>query len=377
MPAQRDQIRGSFLGLAWGDAFGSPVEGWQPETIRAVFGDYLQLPDEYPLGRITPLGKKVLQRLRPLGLHSDDTQQAMALINVCLSGWSPEAWAEWLVAGRKKMAWRGYGRNFAAAVGKMAKGKPPRQTGTPTAGVGAAMRSAPLGALYRDDPERLAQVAMESSLCTHGDIRAAALAFAIAHAASALIAGQTPDQVRAGLPAVVAAREREWVHGHEDWTFDRSAGLAVSRCLEEFFAEDLHDPERIRARISELARPHLARGFTRAHPNQGFVLLGGLHGLVMALIPEEDPGKILAEIVAQGFDTDTVAAICGGLLGARYGTGWIPLHRLRDRARLEDYADALVERQGPPEDRATFLEREADWTKQEAAYQKTLAATAP
>src|SRR5262245_43438281 len=99
MPTQHDRIRGSLLGLAWGDAFGCPVEGWQTETIRKVFGDYRQLPDDYPLDQLVPLGKRVLRHLRPLGLHTDDTQQALALVNVCLSGWWPEAWGEWLVEG--------------------------------------------------------------------------------------------------------------------------------------------------------------------------------------------------------------------------------------------------------------------------------------
>ncbi len=69
-----------------------------------------------------------------------------------------------------------------------------------------------------------------------------------------------------------------------------------------------------------------------------------------------------------GYDTDTVAAIwcahypppgltvlhsvvlaslthsacSGSVLGARFGTGWIPMHRLLERERLETYAEALV-----------------------------------
>jgi ADP-ribosylglycohydrolase len=349
------------------------MESWRAESIRKVFGDCRQLPDEYPLDQIAPLGKQVLRRLRPLGLHSDDTQQALALINVCLTGWSAETWAGWLIHGKKQKAWRGYGRNFSAAVGRMSKGTPPRRAGAATGGIGAAMRIAPIGALYRDDPVRLAEVALESSFCTHGDIRAGALAYAIAFTASALIAGQPAAEIRTELPAIVAAREKEWLDGHAEWKIDRMAGPLVSRCLSEFFATNLEEPEQIRAKVSELARPHLAKGFSRAHPNQGFVLLGGLHGLVMALTAADDAGSVLAEIIRQGFDTDTVAAICGGLLGARLGTGWIPLDRLRDRRRLERYASALVERKEAPEDLETFTRCEADWTRAEAAYQKSIA----
>ena len=377
MPSVTERIRGTLLGLAWGDVCGCPVEGWRAERIRQVFGDFVRLPDDYPLDRLAPLGKKVLKRLRPLGLHSDDTQQALALINVCLGGWSPEVWAGWLVHGQQQKAWRGYGRNFQMAVRQLTKGAPPQQAGAATGGIGAVMRIAPLGALYRDDPPRLAQAVVESSLCTHGDIRAAAFAFAVAHAAARFVMGHSVPEIRAALPGTVAAVEEEWLQGHAEWTIDRTAGHLVSRCLEEFFRDEWEGPEQIRTRIGELARPHLAKGFTRAHPSQGFVLLGGLHGLAMALTEQDDPAGILAEIVRQGFDTDTVAAIAGGLLGARFGIEWVPLQRLRDRERLERYADALVERGAPPEDLDTFVKCEAAWTKEEKKYQKTLVDATP
>jgi ADP-ribosylglycohydrolase len=238
------------------------------------------------------------------------------------------------------------------------------------------MRIAPLGALYRDDPARLAQVAVESSLCTHGDIRAAAFAYAVAHAAADFVMGKTVEEIKAGLPAAVAARETEWLDGHAEWAIDRSAGHLISRCLEEFFTAMPEEPEQLRARISALARPYLAKGFTRAHPSQGFVLLGGLHGLAMALLKNDDAPAILSEVARQGFDTDTVAAITGGLLGARLGTGWIPLERLRDRARIEGYADALVERGAPVEDLDSFARRETEWTRVEIDYQKSMIETA-
>jgi ADP-ribosylglycohydrolase len=371
-PSQADRIRGALLGLAWGDVFGCPVEGWRAAQIERVYGRYDRLPEEYPLARIAPLGKKALKHLRPLGLHSDDTQQALALVHVCLTGWSPEAWAEGLLEGQRRGAWRGYGRNFAGALARLTKGDPPRRAGGTTAGVGATMRIGPLGALFWDDPEHLGRAVMESSLVTHGDVRAGAFAYAVSRAAAALVAGQGPSQVRAELPGRVAEREAEWLAGHADWAIDRTAGHLISRCLTEFFAGPLTPPEQVRQRISELARPHLADGFTRAHPNQGFVLLGGLHGLAAGLAEPADPARILSEIVAQGYDTDTVAAISGSLLGARLGCDWIPRNRLLDRERLEAYAESLVRRQGGPEGREEFLRREADWTRREAEYQAAL-----
>ncbi|NEO80555.1 ADP-ribosylglycohydrolase family protein [Moorena sp. SIO4G3] len=99
-----------------------------------------------------------------------------------------------------------------------------------------------------------------------------------------------------------------------------------------------------------------------------------LHALAMALFPQDDPEFLLAEIIRQGYDTDTVAAICGGILGARFGTNWIPLERLQERERLENYAAALVDFYVPVEHIETFLAREAELSQQEANYQKKVMA---
>jgi ADP-ribosylglycohydrolase len=376
-PTREEKIKGSLLGLAWGDVLGCPVEGWRASEIQAIYGNYEELPREYPFQKIASMRHEKLKRLRPLGLHSDDTQQALGLIDVCLSNsfWSRELWADWLVQGMQTGAWRGYGRNFSSAVHKLAKGKKPQHSGSTSAGIGAAMRVAPLGALYRDNPEVLAEAVMESSLITHGDIRAGALAYAVAYTTAALISGQAPEEIKAQLPDAVASVETLWLEGHADWVLDRSAGHLVSQGIAKIFAKKLDDPELIRQKISKVAKPHLAKGFTKAHPNQGFVLLGGLHALTMALSLEKAPGFILTEIIRQGYDTDTVAAICGGLLGSRFGTSWIPLEQFIDRKRLADYAEALVVRDVPPEDQETFVDREADLTKQEVNYQARILAT--
>ncbi len=374
MPAWEDRARGTLLGLAWGDVLGCPIEGWRKDDIERVYGAYTSLPEEYPLDRIQPT-REVRRRLRPLGIHSDDTQQALALIAVCLGGpWSPARWAEWLVVAMQRGALRGYGRNFQQAVHKLARGSPPEHAGSASAGMGAAMRVAPLGAIYRDRPEELAQVAMESSLVTHGDLRAAALAFAVARSAALLIGGDSAEAVRARLADDVAAVELEWVEHRPGWGIDRSGKCMVSQEIRALFTALPEDLAGLRAVISERARPHLARGFTKAHVNQGFAILGGLHGLAVGLFPSGSPVELLASIMRQGDDTDTVGAIAGGLLGARFGTDWIPIDRLRDGPRLEVYADALVTRDGAPERRDGFIERERELTDEEKRYQTLLIA---
>jgi ADP-ribosyl-[dinitrogen reductase] hydrolase len=359
-----DRARGSLLGLAWGDVLGSPIEGWRRTEIEQVYGTYSSLPEQYPLDLIP--SRETRRRLRPLGLHSDDTQQALALINVCLAtrSWSLGLWAQWLVVGMQRGAFRGYGRNFQEATHKLSRGAPPEHS--------AAMRVSPLGALYRDRSDELATVVMESSLVTHSDIRAGALAFAVARAISLLVNGVSVSEVRHRLPSDVDTVETEWLYGHRGWGMDRSAGHVVSESIAAILEQDFADFDALRHGISLNSRPHLAAGIMKAHPNQGFVLLGGLHGLAMGLWPEGAPNDLLCEIMRQGYDTDTIGAICGGILGARYGTGWIPKERLHDRKRLEAYADALVSCDAPPESRDTFIEKEYDLTLIEKQFQTEL-----
>lgn len=368
--AQRQ--RGAVWGLAWGDALGCPVEGWREEQIAAYFGRYPTLPDAYPLEELSPSTRR---QLRPLGLHSDDTQQALALLAVCLApaGFSPEAWGVCLVEGARRQAWRGTGPHFERALEALARGVDPRAAGSPSAGIGAAMRVAPLGGLYCDDAAALAWVATEASAVTHGDVRALALAYAVAWCAAAFVRGESVEAVRAALPGAVREEEARWL-GAQDvtWRVTREAGHAVSESLGALLASPVPDFASLRARLAQLARGHLTSPIADLHPNQGFVLLGGLHAVGMALWPEAEPHLLLSEVVRQGYDTDTVAAILGGLLGARLGDSWVPKARLVGAELLGAYAEALVRRDGPLGGVDGLLTLEASWTQDERRFQQGL-----
>lgn len=366
----RDRARGALLGLAWGDVLGCPVEGWRAVDIARHFSAYETLPEAYPPS-IVDLSPRRRRRLRPLGLHSDDTQQTLALLAVILDadGWSAAGWADRLVAGADADAWRGTGPNFDAAVAALRKGDPPQRSGSLSAGIGAAMRSGPSGVAFTDAPDDLAAVVMEASLTTHRDLRAAATAYAVAEAVRRLVSGEQPTEVLTGLPAQVRAVEDAWQASH-DWQVQAAhGGHAVSTALDMLSFDPPADLASLGRRVSELARPHLAVD-ARANPNEGFALLGGVHGLVAGLLGDPNPAGRLAAVIAKGDDTDTVGAICGTVLGARHGDGWIPTDRMVDAARLRRWADALADGGPPPEDRAAFLHREAELTGWERDFQR-------
>jgi ADP-ribosyl-[dinitrogen reductase] hydrolase len=367
-----DRIKGALLGLAWGDILGCPVEGWRAHEIRETYGVYENLPHTYPLD---PISEKRRKKLRPPGLHSDDTQQAMALVLALLSGgWDRERWKRMLVRGMQEEAWRGIGRNFVAAVHRLRKGEDLKQSGSPSAGIGAAMRTGPVGAVFPRTEEREDRLiaVLESTLMTHSDQRAAVFAAVVAEAVSLFIQDRSREEVLRELPEfALLAEERARGLAEDGWKVEEADSRLVSEALREAAAWVDLPVEELRRRISEGARPHLAEGFTRAHPNQGFVLLGGLHALLMACRSDMKPQEILLSIIREGFDTDTVAAIAGSILGARFGCEWIPAERLVDGERILRYAEALVSQEAP-ETEKEFFRREAEWTAREREFQRGL-----
>jgi ADP-ribosylglycohydrolase len=150
-------------------------------------------------------------------------------------------------------------------------GIPPGRSGVRSAGNGAAMRAAPIGVFYRDDLVRLRAFVEASSRITHTDERAIQGALAVALAAAAS-----------------ARRETE---------LDLDEVLTHPAWCEPFVPGD---------RISGYVVPtvHAALACWRAHP--------------------DDYRAAVTKAVEMGGDTDTVAAIVGGIVGASVGEAGIP-----------------------------------------------------
>jgi hypothetical protein len=128
------------------------------------------------------------------------------------------------------------------------------------------------------------------------------LAVAVVHAATDLMNGCAVSEVRRTLP-------------------DKVPDRVLARVLRHVLLQD--DSAAVREHLVTCVRPHLGAKFAKAHPNQGLALLGGVHALAVALLPDVDPRSALEEVASLGQDADVVAAICGALLGARFGTDWM------------------------------------------------------
>jgi ADP-ribosylglycohydrolase len=297
-----DRKLGLLLGTAIGDALGLPYEGLSRAAVRR------QLTAERCRYRL--LGKT--------GFVSDDTQLTVATAEAMLTGrgdvdQTVRAFRRRLLAWLATLPWGIGGATLRACV-LVALGV--RRSGRRSAGNGAAMRSAVVGAWSAGDGvarERLTRALAE---VTHTDLRAVDGAAFVAEVAALAVAAPTDA--------------------------DREA--LVRRALEV-----VRDAE-----LRKAIEAALAAGDDDV-PSTGFVvhtLQAVVHVFVRA---GADPLPSVVRCIRLGGDTDSTAAILGAWLGALHGAGAWPgelIARLQGgpngREHLVRLAKALAEGGAPP-----------------------------
>lgn len=342
-----DRVRGSLLGLAVGDALGAPLEGLTAQQIKTHYGRVKNYVDGVQAWKRKPY------RWRMRGLYSDDTQQTLALCDVLIDrGRVDQArLAEIYLAmadapGPFLGVHRGVGRSFRQVVDDLRRGASPRWSGQTKAGIGAAMRIAPVG-LLSDEPHGLFPAVMEASLTTHRDVRSLSGALAVAHGVRRLAAGEPRDpSLFLWLASDVARDEARIVaegYGDVVMAMDAHAG-AVSKALAH--AESLLDSPRDRAlpALAEEANRHGAEPDCK-RPTMGFPP-ACIPTCLYVLLTTDSFEEAVLEIVNLGGDADTTGAILGALAGAHYGVDAIPsrwLEGLQNRDGIEARAMALAQ----------------------------------
>jgi ADP-ribosylglycohydrolase len=196
----------------------------------------------------------------------------------------------------------------------------PERSGVYSAGNGPAMRAALLGVLF-EDRQRLAEWVRVCTRLTHTDPRAERGALVVAHVAH------------------LAARDG-WNRPHDVLAPLLSCLPGARDELAQRIAEVVDSVERQESTAAYAARLGLARGVT------GYVN----HTVPVALhaslsFPTDVRGAVMA-VVACGGDTDTTAAIAGGIVGAGVGRNGIPtdwLNQLTDWPRSVAWMDRLAQ----------------------------------
>jgi len=278
-------IVGSILGTAVGDSIGLPYEGLSRQRARKILGQ----PERHRLffGR---------------GMISDDTEHtcmvAQALID---SGGDVRAFA-------RLLAWRlrfwiialpaGIGMATLRSILRLWIGFSPEHSGVFSAGNGAAMRAAVIGAAV-DDPSLLRQLVRACARITHTDPKAEQGAYAVALAAQMI-------------------RHDARIDGRRYLAeLSSSLGDAADEFLASIVAA-VDSVERGQNTESFAADLGLAKGVS------GY----SLHSIPVAihawLANQNDLRGAVTAVVRCGGDTDSTGAIVGGIVGTAVGKEGIP-----------------------------------------------------
>ena len=301
MTVDPDRGAGVLLGLACGDALGRPVEGLPAHAIESRYGRLDEM-----------VGDGVHHQ--PPGTLTDDTDLALCLARslVDRGDFAPtdvaERFVAWYEAGPI-----GMGRLTADAVRNLQDGLSWDEAGRrvwrsrpegENAGNGSVMRCAPYAIAFAHDPIRLETVSRESSAITHADPRCTAGC--------------------AVLNATLAAILRDEADGPEAFALARSR------------VDDV--PEELEAGLDAVPLPS-GRCRTTAY------VVDTLQAALSVGLTAESAEAGIVEAVNLGGDTDTVGAVTGAVVGARFGAASVPERWLSvlDRAdELRDLGEALA-----------------------------------
>lgn len=310
MTKSETAIIGSLLGTAVGDALGLPYEGMSRVRVRA-FGE---IRHRFLLGR---------------GMFSDDTEHTLMLAAAMHSH------RDDVNAFQRSFAWKlrwwllglpaGVGLSTAKAILRLWIGFPPSKSGVRSAGNGAAMRSAIVGVFWADDDAKRREFALAACRVTHTDPRAEESAILVAEAA-ALAANRIPT-----VEVLIHLRS-----------------FVTSEIMKEQF-EVLEQTLSENNSVSEFAtRMGCGYGVSGFAPHTVAV------ALFAWLRHRDDFETAVRSVIACGGDTDTVAAITGGICGAEVGEKGIPTAWIdaicdwpRSVSHLREVASALADNAKP------------------------------
>ncbi len=281
----RTHAEAILFGLALGDALGYPTE-------------FLTLNEGIRLR----YGAQGIQEPPNPALYSDDTQMTVALTEGLLdAGFNADLDTQMNAIAKRFIEWKHSAENNRApgntcmiGVRHYEEGMPWRESGVASSkGCGSAMRVATIGYFYQHDEAMLRIVADSSGIITHGHSAAVAASIAGAYLVKLALDGVHPDAYLGRVQAFVGGISND---------FDQ-AMLRLGHVL-AWGSE-------------EAALRHLGEGWV------------GEEAIALAMYcvmryPDDYVGGVRRGANTDG-DSDSIACIAGGILGARLGLDVIPL----------------------------------------------------
>lgn len=282
-----DPFAGFVLGMAVGDALGLPREGLSRQRAARMYGG-APLEHRLVFGRGMVSDDTEHMRMTALALLAEPTNTAR--FAKCLA-WKLRWWMLALPAGT--------GMATAKSIARLWVGWSPDRSGVRSAGNGPAMRAGVLGLCLHRDGDPLREFVRVTTRMTHVDPRAETGALLIALGARE--AGRSNGSPIDSTKFLQLCREQplddEWVQ--------TLAAVEQSLAGDESAAEFA-------------ARLGLDRGIS------GYIVSTVAAVLFCWLRWPGEFRRPMEEIIQLGGDTDTTAAILGGLAGATCGPESIP-----------------------------------------------------
>ena len=290
-----DRFLGCLLGLAVGDAFGMPVEGFSADQIRQNHGW---------INQYLPRTDLVGSEIEAAGEITDDTEMTLCHVESLVSTGGlvdPENTGMRFLRLFNSDSERFMGRTTKQSL-RQADESGDFQSGVGgehAAGNGVAMRIAPVGLVHsvgRFNAEVFVREVMRAGLITHSNPEAINGGVAMAYGVRLQVTGEVP-------PDVLADEVCSFIDEDEVSKKIRHAGMLARRDL---------DHER-----------HIAN--LRSIGTSGYVAESVGAAFYCAAVAGNDLRLGVELAVNAGGDTDTVASMAGALIGAHAGASTLPL----------------------------------------------------
>jgi ADP-ribosyl-[dinitrogen reductase] hydrolase len=347
-----DKFRGAMLGLAVGDALGAPLQGLKAGHIKDVFNTVRGYVDPEPAFPNKPY------RYRVPGVYTDNTQQALCLAEslVRCYGFQVEDFARTLLRlwqadpELHSGAFRGINANFKKVMDRLAADIDLKKIGEPDAGVNAGSHAAPVGLYFCEDREELIKASLDQALLTQKDPRGLALSAAVAFATGRGVIewGSFKREERVDDLVDFAAESEKIIQDqYIAWlppmVFD-FFGLFY-RSVEPFRHWQGMEQELVFRQIINLANQAFPREKINS-PGQDFSLAAGVTALFLGTVSKDFESGVTTA-VNLGRETDSLGAMVGAMLGARFGEESIPREwraGLKNNEQVALRAEALFQK---------------------------------
>jgi len=289
MPDHRDRFRGLILGTAVGDALGLPAEGISRTRVQKLFTGRWRHCFLFGRGMVSDDTDHTVFVVQSLLAHPDSPGKFAERLAQCLKWWflSLPAGIGWATLRAIFLLWAGF---------------PPDRSGIFSAGNGAAMRSAPIGAFFSANIGARENFVRASTRLTHTDPKAMIGAKAVADIAAWIIMKHPVQRPCAEEFSDMLARAGEG----ENTGWEGVAGLTAQAALRDLSVCEFADMLGLSTGVS------------------GYVY----HTVPVALYAWYrhfgDFEATLSSVLNCGGDTDTAGAIAGALAGAVTGESGIP-----------------------------------------------------